>query len=110
MAWESRGGRGHYYTRSKRVGGRIVRQYFGSGVAGELAATEDALRKVERQIDLQRCRQDQERHDALAGSIEVLSALSDLLVRAVLIGLNYHKHGGQWRHRQHVHDDNAADT
>ena len=108
MAWESRGGRGKYFTRSRRVDGRVVRQYFGAGIAGELAAAEDDLRRVERRIDLRQCRQEQERHDTLVAPLENLSALSDLLVRAVLIGLGYHQHGGEWRRRQHVHDDPAT--
>ena len=109
MAWERRRGRGCFYTRSRRLfGGRVVRQYFGSGPAGELAAAEDDLRRVERRIDLRQGRQEQERYDTLAAPLEDLSALSDLLVRAVLIGLGYGKHGGVWRRRQHVHDDPAT--
>ena len=48
MGWEVRGKK-RYYTRSRRVGGRVVREYVGTGPVAEVAATLDALRRAERQ-------------------------------------------------------------
>jgi hypothetical protein len=48
MGLEIRGTR-KYYTRSKRVDGRVVRQYVGSGEFAEVMAELDALERAERQ-------------------------------------------------------------
>ena len=45
MAWE----RGRYYTRSRKVNGKVLREYIGRGIAGQLAARLDALVREERE-------------------------------------------------------------
>jgi hypothetical protein len=49
MGWETRGGRGWYYTRSEKRGGKVIREYGGGGSVGELAAAADALQRAQRQ-------------------------------------------------------------
>mgnify|MGYP001195279299 CR=1 FL=1 len=38
MSWEYRGKQGPYYTRTRKVNGRTVREYIGAGLPGRLAA------------------------------------------------------------------------
>ena len=51
MGWEKRRRGGLYYTRSKKVRGRVVREYVGGGLLGQLAALSDAERRAKRKAD-----------------------------------------------------------
>jgi len=48
VPWETRNGRGHYYTRSTREGRRIIRKYYGTGELGEIWAAIDEFARVAR--------------------------------------------------------------
>ena len=47
MGWETRQRGGRYYIRSKKVKGRVVREYIGGGDLGELASAMEALDRWE---------------------------------------------------------------
>ena len=110
MSWQRRDQR-HYYSRSYRVDGRIVREYVGGGAAGEQAAAADAQRRAQRQAAAAALRAEQDRWDEATSTLQDLCHLSDLLVRAALLAAGYHQHArGVWRRKRHVHDHEPNDA
>ena len=98
MSWERRARGTRYYTRSKKVGGRIVRQYVGCGVVGELAAAADAAARLEAQEEARRW---QARRAQVESAGEMSRRFADSverLSRAALVLAGYHQHHrGEWR-------------
>ena len=101
MAWETRKGVGHYYTRSKRVDGRVVREYIGTGPVADLIAAADAERCRERD-EARATRQAREQElERAAGLVDRSWRGVSNLTRAVLIGNGYYRHHrGEWRKRR----------
>jgi hypothetical protein len=93
MAWDRRG----YFYRSRRVGGRVVREYFGCGPLAEAAAHL-----------LDRLKAAREGHALRAGLLDGADAafreLHDRLDRAAaahLLAAGYYRHDrGPWRRRR----------
>jgi hypothetical protein len=110
MAWEARGSR-RYYTRSKRVNGRVVREYVGTGPVAELAAAADALRRADRRAAMEARRAEEDRWRAALGPLLALSRVADLMARAALLAGGYHRHARTWRKKRNVNsDDNAPEA
>jgi hypothetical protein len=98
MSWECPRGKGRYYTRSRRVGGRIVREYLGTGPAAERAAAQDAERRAERRALAAEKRIQEERLREVAALLEAFCQLTDQLLAAALTEAGYHQHDrGAWR-------------
>jgi len=101
MAWETRKGTGCYYTRSKRVNGRVVREYIGTGTVAQMIAMLDGQSRRER---------DEERaaRNARRAEFGRATALVDRsweavlgLTRAVLVSNGYYRHHrGEWRKKR----------
>jgi hypothetical protein len=102
MAWEARGSR-RYYTRSKRVNGRVVREYIGAAgsPAAELAAAADGLRRLEREIAARESRAERERLREAEAPLLQLCQMTDALTRAALFTAGFRQHDrGAWRKRR----------
>lgn len=69
MAWEKRERGGCYYTRSRRDGGGVLREYLGTGPFAELAAQMDSTRRELREAEREGLRQELEQLKALSAPV-----------------------------------------
>ena len=86
--WERRERGGLYYTRSRKEGGRVVREYVGSGVLGELAAQIDAEARRRREEEEASLREERERLDALTAPVEELCEAAEIIA-SVMVELGH---------------------
>ena len=107
MAWEARSGTSRYYTRSKRVNGRIVREYVGQGPIAELAHQIDIGERLEREAKRKTFKAIQSRDSELDEKLDSFVNLSNAIASGLLILAGYHRHKrGNWRMRnERVHDN-----
>ena len=102
MGWETRQRGGRYYTRSRKVNGRVVREYVGTGQLAELAAMLDAEERRERAAAREQARQMEGRDAPAVAALAELGRVLDGLAAAFLIGAGYRRHHrGEWRRRRH---------
>ncbi len=78
MAWE----KGRYYTRSRKVNGRVVREYVGGGELGVLAAQLDAIERERREYEREVWRIEREGIEAFDETIAKVCKLADTIARA----------------------------
>ena len=96
--WERRERGGLYYTRSRKVNGRVVREYVGGGVLGELAARMDAEDRQRREEETAAWREERERLEELAGLVDELCEDVETMARAALLAAGFERHNrGRWR-------------
>ena len=93
MSWETRGGNGPYYTRSRKRRGKITREYIGNGDMAVLFAELDAMNREERQAELDARREVRE----AATMLDEFCRLTTAAARAAIEAAGYHNHKGQWR-------------
>lgn len=101
MAWESRGGNGRYYTRSERVGNRVVRTYFGTGPSADFAALADHHRRARRAAHAAQRRLALTELATADACVATLCQAAETAASAALLAAGYHRHArGAWRRRR----------
>ena len=98
MGWETRARGGRYYTRSRKVNGRVVREYVGTGPLAELVAAGDAAERAERAEAAAALGAERERLAPAEAALTALDGAAEALARAALSAAGFHQHHrGEWR-------------
>ncbi len=101
MGWETRRrGFSYYYTRSNWKGGRVVRQYVGTGPVAEIAALDDESRRLQKEEEAAYRREEREHLEQSAGFLRELEEACEVLTRAHLLVAGCRKRRGEWRRRR----------
>ena len=97
MSWERRRQQLYYY-RARREGGRVIKEYVGSGPAAVAAAKQDLARRAERAAEQERRQLDTILREQIAG----VGDEADALVSAALLAAGYHRPPQRkpWRKRR----------
>lgn len=97
MGWE----RGRYYTRSRKVNGRVVREYIGGGEVGRLVAQIDAIDGAEREAKAVAWRAAKARLEAVEADLDAIGRLVNLMAHASLVAAGFRQHNrSEWRRRR----------
>jgi hypothetical protein len=100
MGWERRRRGGLYYTRSRKVLGRVVRQYVGCGRLAQSAARADAKRRAQLKAQAEASRAERACLEAADTALNGLCDVSEAMARGSLILAGYYQHHrGEWRKR-----------
>lgn len=106
MGWE----KGRYYTRSRKVNGRVVREYVGGGEDGALAAQLDALERQRRESERASWWREKEEMEAFDAMVAKVSETADIIAEAVMIAAGFHCHRGEWRRRRVNQEQSITDA
>ena len=89
-----------YYTRSRREHGRVLREYVGTGVAGQAAADGDEATRAARASQKAEFEAQVARLHGIETSVENLGKELEALARQVLEASDLRLHRGEWRRRR----------
>jgi hypothetical protein len=99
MGWEDRSGNRYYY-RKRREGKRVISEYIGTGLAGELAEIFDAEEQHETEHKRRELRKQNQQAAAIDSQVNEVGKHARAIMQACLLLAGYHTHKGQWRKRR----------
>ena len=77
--------------------GRVKREYVGGGGIGQLAALLDEAKRLRREEEAARQREERDRLKALTAPVAELCEVVEVIVRAHLVANGYRRYQGKWR-------------
>jgi len=99
MAWATRGN-GTYYYRNRRIGGKVVTQYVGSGYSATLMQMLDEHERQDAAQKRQAWQAVKDNEEQLDAMLDEVTALVNAYAGAMLLVSGYHLHKRQWRKRR----------
>ncbi len=100
MSWETRGSKQYYYRRRK-VNGRVIGEYLGTGYAAELMHLLTEYERQERQERRQAWQATVDSEEQLDAMIDEVTAVVNTYTGAVLLVNGYRQHKrGKWRKKR----------
>jgi len=96
MAWESRRNKSYYY-RKRKVGGKVISEYVGSGFLADYAEGMDERAKAEaarKRKEWEAIKDEQRRLDKI---VDDFTALVNTYTDALMLVTGHHTHKRQWR-------------
>jgi predicted phage gp36 major capsid-like protein len=104
MAWETRERGGLYYTRSRKVNGRVRREYVGSGPGALAISQMDEGRRMEHKAERGLRQMERREIEAVDDLVEQVFQDVEAITRATLEAAGYHRpKRGPWRKRREHH-------
>ena len=99
MAWTYCVDGRRYFYRSRKVGGKVIHDYIGTGPEAERIAELDSLRIRENEVKVRARKEVKARENSAEKPLKSVNRQSDLLLAAVLLSTGvYHQHDrGEWR-------------
>ena len=97
MSWEMRERGGPYYTRSRRLNGRVVREYVGGGIRGQEAAAMDAEARQQREEERREWREEKAEIAQIEDAVKGFGAVCKIAIAHKLEVSGYYNHRGEWR-------------
>lgn len=104
MGWKQIGNNRYFY-RSRREGGKVASEYFGSGDSGNLMAGIIRYETVER---LARREEEKDDREEASEHDQVFAEWFDkveAVATGAMLAAGFHNHHGQWRRKRHGQDD-----
>jgi hypothetical protein len=108
VAIETRANDRKYFYRSRRVDGRVVKEYVASGTEALIAAETDRQQRQERATADAASGKELDQINEVDAVVAESSLVFDAALSAALLKAGYHHHRGEWRKKRSGHGSQTS--